>query len=131
VRLAGSAAAWSRELLEGLTVDAARMRANLDAAGGLPLAEHLSVLLAPSVGRLVARELVKAAALRAQESGRPLIDALFDHTPTAEALANAAIDRQAVADALEPERYLGSTQAWIDRALAAHRALRAREGSPP
>ena len=131
VRLAGSAAAWSRELLEGLTVDAARMRANLDAAGGIPLAEHLSVLLAPSVGRLVALELVKMAALRAQESGRPLIDVLFDHPPTAEALANAALDRQAVADALEPERYLGSTQAWIDRALAAHRALRAREGSPP
>jgi 3-carboxy-cis,cis-muconate cycloisomerase len=30
--LTGSAAAWARELLENLTVDAARMRANLDAA---------------------------------------------------------------------------------------------------
>jgi 3-carboxy-cis,cis-muconate cycloisomerase len=30
--LTGSAAAWARELLENLTVDPARMRANLDAA---------------------------------------------------------------------------------------------------
>lgn len=32
LRLTGSAAAWTRELLDGLEVDAARMRANLDAS---------------------------------------------------------------------------------------------------
>ena len=50
LRLTGSAASWGAELLAGLTVDPARMRANLDAAGGFPLAERVSGLLAPAVG---------------------------------------------------------------------------------
>jgi 3-carboxy-cis,cis-muconate cycloisomerase len=36
LRLTGSAASWAAELLAGLEADAGRMRANLDAAGGLP-----------------------------------------------------------------------------------------------
>src|SRR5215831_17582326 len=47
LQLTGSAAAWCAELLAGLEVDAAAMRANLDGAGGLPLAEHVTTLLAP------------------------------------------------------------------------------------
>jgi 3-carboxy-cis,cis-muconate cycloisomerase len=130
VRLTGSAAAWSRELLEGLKVDPARMRTNLEAAGGIPLAEHLSALLAPTMGP-PALDLVKEAVARARRSGRPLLDALFDHPATATALANANLDRTKVTRALEPESYLGSTQTWIDRALAAHGALRARERVTP
>ena len=40
LRLTGSAASWLREVLEGLTVDASRMRANLDATRGLMMAEQ-------------------------------------------------------------------------------------------
>jgi len=46
LRLTGSAASWGGELLAGLDIDAGRMRANLDAAAGLPLAESVAALLA-------------------------------------------------------------------------------------
>ena len=50
LRLTGSAAAWAAAMLSGLRVDAARMRANLDAARGLPMAEHVTAVLAPATG---------------------------------------------------------------------------------
>ena len=71
-------AAWSRELLDGLEVDPARMRANLDAAGGLPMAEAAVGALAGAVGRARARDLVDQAARRASASGRPLGDTLLE-----------------------------------------------------
>jgi 3-carboxy-cis,cis-muconate cycloisomerase len=124
LRLTGSAAAWARELLAGLQVHAFRMQRNLDASGGEPVAESLSTLLAPFVGRLVALDLAREAVERARESRRPLIDSFVEHA--AAALAKANLGRDDVAQALEPARYLGSTQTWIDRALASHAALRSR-----
>jgi 3-carboxy-cis,cis-muconate cycloisomerase len=115
LRLVGSAAAWSRELLDGLEVDPARMRANLDAAGGLPMAEAAVGALAGPVGRARARDLVDQAARRAAASGRPLADTLLETPDVARHLGPAG-----VAAALDPGRYLGSAQALIDRALAAH-----------
>src|SRR5262249_57866633 len=50
LRVTGSAAAWGAELAGSLVVDPARMRANLDATGGLPLAERGAGLLAPALG---------------------------------------------------------------------------------
>ncbi len=46
----GSAASWAADLLGGLVVDKARMSANLAAAHGLPLAEHVTSLLAGTLG---------------------------------------------------------------------------------
>src|SRR5436190_5575901 len=54
LRLTGSAASWGAELLAGLTADPARMRANLDAARGFPLAERVSGPLAPAAGAAAA-----------------------------------------------------------------------------
>ena len=56
---AGGAAANVAEALAGLEVDAERMRQNLDATGGLVLAERVSQLLAPRVGRAEAHEIVR------------------------------------------------------------------------
>ena len=50
LRLTGSASSWAAELLPGLVVDASRMAANLAATKGLPLAEHVSSLLAGVLG---------------------------------------------------------------------------------
>ena len=41
LRLTGSAAAWARDLLEGLEVDADRMRANIAVAGDLGASSEL------------------------------------------------------------------------------------------
>jgi 3-carboxy-cis,cis-muconate cycloisomerase len=116
LRLVGSAAAWSRELLEGLEVDPARMRVNLDATGGLVMAEAAVAALAGPLGRARARELVDEAAQRAAADGRPLGDTLLEVPEVADRLGPAGVEA-----ALDPERHLGSAQALIDRALAAHR----------
>jgi 3-carboxy-cis,cis-muconate cycloisomerase len=129
-RLTGSAASWTRELLEGLQVDAERMRSNLQAAGGFPLTERLTTLLAPSMGLRAAKTALGEAALRAQQGGQPLLDVVFEHSAIAPALADAGLDRDKAAAALDPETYLGSTQAWIDRALASHHAMRRGRSAP-
>ena len=59
--LTGSASSWSAEMLAGLEIDPARMRANLIATGGLPLAENVTTLLTPALGKLKAHDLVAEA----------------------------------------------------------------------
>jgi 3-carboxy-cis,cis-muconate cycloisomerase len=107
----GSAAAWLRDCLEHLNVDAGRMRTNLDATGGLLLAEQISTALAPTLGRLAAHDLVRQAAA----ADRPFADALRDRRE----LADVDVDKL-----LDPAGYLGSAGAFVDRALAAYRRQR-------
>jgi 3-carboxy-cis,cis-muconate cycloisomerase len=123
LQITGSAAAWSAELLAGLVVDPARMRANLDASGGLPMAEHVTTLLTPAMERLQAHELVAAASARAFDSGMDLADALCSDEQSAAKLAAAQFNRDQLEAALLPESYLGATPVFIQRALAAHEAL--------
>jgi 3-carboxy-cis,cis-muconate cycloisomerase len=111
LRLTASAASWCEDLLAGLEVDAEAMRANLDAAGGLPLAEHVTTLLSPKLGATAAHDLVADAAA----SGRPFRDALAAAT---DALTAGEIDA-----ALDPAGYLGAAAEFTRRALAAHQAL--------
>jgi len=122
LRLTGSAASWSATLLTGLQVDAARMRANLDASGGLLMAEHVAAELAPAVGRLAAHDLVAAAAARAAEQGTGLTEALLADPESAAALRAAGIGASELAAALDPAGYLGAAAEFIGRALAAHEA---------
>jgi 3-carboxy-cis,cis-muconate cycloisomerase len=120
LRLTGSAAAWTRELLGGLRVDSARMRANYDAAGGLPLAEHLSSLLAPALGRREAHAFVKQAAAHARATQQKLEHTLLHEAALADVLREAGVGSQELTKALDPAGYLGSTETFIARALAAH-----------
>ena len=120
LRLTGSATAWAADLLGGLVVDKDRMRANLDSAGGLPLAEKAAALLAPALGRLAAHDLVARAAARATSEHIPLADAMLADPDAATALGTAGIGRAEFEAALNPESYLGATAEFIRRALAAH-----------
>ena len=110
--LAGGAAAGTREALEGLEVDEKRMRANLDATGGLLAAERVSGLLAERLGRVAAHDLVHEAAT----AGGPFRAALLADARVTEHLTEAQID-----EALDPAGYLGSAEAFVDRALAYYR----------
>ncbi|HUJ05594.1 MAG TPA: 3-carboxy-cis,cis-muconate cycloisomerase [Streptosporangiaceae bacterium] len=123
LRLTGSAAAWAADLLTGLRADPARMRANLDASGGLPMAEHLAALLAPALGRLDAHDLVARASARAAADGTGLAQALLGDETAAARLAAAGLDRGRVEAALAPGSYLGASAEFVGRALAAHAAL--------
>jgi len=116
-RLTGGAVARVRNVVAGLQVYPARMRANLDATQGLPLSEHVTLLLARSMGRGEARALVERAIQRCRTSGRHLRDELLADPDVTSHLTAAELD-----EALDPARYLGATQVFIDRALALYRS---------
>ncbi len=118
--LTGSAASWAAELLGGLTVDVARMSANLAAAKGLPLAEHVTSLLADALGRAAAHDLVAEAGARAVSAGLPLRDVLLGLPQSAERLEKAGITPEQIESALDPAEYLGAAHAFVGAALAAH-----------
>ena len=120
LELAVAAAAWARDLLENLTVDTARMAANLAAAGGLPMAERVTTLLRDSLGAPRAHDLVATAAARAASSGVPLRDVLLATPDVADKLSQAGISAAEIEQALNPAGYLGATDAFIAAALAAH-----------
>jgi 3-carboxy-cis,cis-muconate cycloisomerase len=124
LRLTGSAASWAAEMLGGLTVDAARMSANIEAAKGLPLAEHVTALLADTLGRSAAHDLVAEAGSRAVSAGLPLRDVLLGLPESAQRLEEAGITAEQVEAALDPAGYLGAAAEFVDAALAAHRTNR-------
>jgi 3-carboxy-cis,cis-muconate cycloisomerase len=118
----GSAAAWLRDCLEHLEVDAARMRANLELTHGALLAERVTTALASALGRHAAHELVQDAAQEAFASGRALGEAL-----AARDEVTAHVDRDDLARLLDPADYLGASDELISRALRAH----AERGAKP
>ncbi|MFT3864233.1 MAG: 3-carboxy-cis,cis-muconate cycloisomerase [Solirubrobacterales bacterium] len=116
LRLAGTAVASVRRLLENLEVFPDRMRANLDLTDGLVLAESLSSALAAKLGQAKAKDLVTEASKRAVLESRPLVEVAGETAEIVEALGE-----DGIVAALDPAAYLGATDELIDRALAAHR----------
>ena len=101
-----------REVAEGLEVHPEKMRENLDATGGMLLAENVTTVAAEQLGRLKAHDLVQAACRRALNEGRPLREELLGDPGIRGVLSEEEIDA-----ALDPARYLGSAGAFVDRAL--------------
>ena len=128
LRLTGSASSWAAELLPGLVVDASRMAANLAATKGLPLAEHVSSLLAGVLGPAQAHDLVAEAGVRAVGAGLPLRDVLLAVPKLEERLSAAGITAEQIDSALNPAGYLGATDAFITAALQAHRSQEVPSG---
>ncbi|WP_037495798.1 class-II fumarase/aspartase family protein [Solirubrobacter soli] len=105
--------ALGRELVEGLRVDATRMRENLDAQRGYVLAEPAMLALAARIGKHHAHELVHRAALAGQEAGMTLQEAL-----AADAEIAAALSRDELAALLRPEAALGAAGEMVDEVVA-------------
>jgi 3-carboxy-cis,cis-muconate cycloisomerase len=101
------------DIAEGLEVDAARMRLNLDATHGLIMAEAVTMALAARVGKSDAHHLVEAASKRALAENKHLRDVL---TKDPKVAAELAADQ--IAHLFEPMAYQGASQALIDRLLA-------------
>ena len=114
--LTGGAAAAVREVAEGLEVHPEKMRENLDATGGMLLAENVTTVAAERLGRLKAHDLVKTACRRALEEGKPLCEELLEDDAFGEVLSEGEIDA-----ALDPAGYLGSAGEFVDRALSLYR----------
>src|SRR5689334_1166853 len=128
LRLTGSASSWAADLLPGLVVDTSRMAANLAATKGLPLAEHVSSLLAGVLGGAQAHDLVAEAGARATGAGLPLRDVLLSVPKLEERLSSAGITAEQIDSALEPSGYLGATDAFITAAIDAHEKPENRHG---
>jgi 3-carboxy-cis,cis-muconate cycloisomerase len=101
------------DIAEGLEVDTARMRVNLDATHGLIMAEAVTFALAEKIGKSDAHHLVEAAAKRAAAGKQHLRDVL-----TSDPKVTAHLSADKIAKLFEPMAYQGVSQTLIDRLLA-------------
>ncbi|MCK1541562.1 3-carboxy-cis,cis-muconate cycloisomerase [Bradyrhizobium sp. 147] len=100
------------DIAEGLDVDTARMRSNLDATHGLIMAEAVTFALAEKIGKSDAHHLVEAASKRAVAEKKHLREVL-----SADSLVTAHLPPEKIAALFEPMAYQGASQALIDRLL--------------
>ena len=103
----------SRFVLEGLEVDAAKMRENIDMTGGLVMSEAVMMGLGNYIGREYAHDLVYDICREAVKQKRPLLDLLCEHPEI-----NKHLDRAALAALCDPANYLGQSGLMVDRVLA-------------
>lgn len=107
-----------REIIEGLHVDATRMRANLDLTHGLILGEAVMLALGADLGRLQAHHVVEAASRRAVQENKTLHDVLAQDADVLRIWGSATPQR--LNALLDPTHYLGDAGAAVDRVLAEH-----------
>ncbi len=102
-----------RHVIEGLHVDAERMRANLDATRGMVYAGAVSMALAAKIGRSAAHQLVERVCRRAADEGRHLREAAAADSEISKHLSGAEL--QSLFDPSEHDR---AASRLVDRALA-------------
>jgi 3-carboxy-cis,cis-muconate cycloisomerase len=110
--------AQARFLAEGLQVDAARMRANLEATHGMIMGEAVMMRLAPILGRGEAHHKVNDACDAVRAEGITLAAALSRIPAIAARLDTAAVEAMT-----DPSSYLGSAGDFTDRVVARARAV--------
>lgn len=110
--VASGALAAIVDIAEGLDVDAARMRSNLDATHGLIMAEAVTFALADKIGKSDAHHLIEAASKRAVAENKHLREVLL-----VDSQVTAHLAPEKVAALFEPMAYQGASQALIDRLL--------------
>jgi 3-carboxy-cis,cis-muconate cycloisomerase len=116
VALAGDAARALAGALEDLVVEPERMRHNLDATGGLIMAEAIAMRLAPALGKMEAHDRLERAARVAAAESRAFVEVL-----AGDPIVSGALDPSELTRALSPEHYLGSAAAFVDAVLDRHR----------
>jgi len=99
-------------LVSGLTVDAARMRSNLDMTGGLmDSSAVLLELVSAGMSREDAYALVQAAAMESWDSGTPFRDTLRKQAAT----RGVTLPEGALDSAFRPERYVARLAPVFER----------------
>ena len=105
----------TRFVVEGLEVDPAKMRANIDITNGLVMSEAVMMGLGASMGRERAHDVVYDLCREAIRVNRPLLDLLAENKEI-----SSHLDRAALAKLLDPTNYLGQAGTMVDRVLARH-----------
>jgi len=103
-------------VLQGLEVDAVRMRANMDLTNGLVMSEAVMMGLGPTIGREYAHDLVYDLCRQALKENRPLIDILQAHPEI-----NQLVTRTQLEAMCDPVNHLGQAGVMVDRVLAARK----------
>ncbi len=101
-------------VLQGLEVDAQRMRANMDITNGLVMSEAVMMGLGPYLGREYAHDLVYDLCRQALKENRPLIDILEEHPEI-----NRHVTREQLEHLCNPVNHVGQAGVMVDRVLAA------------
>jgi len=114
--LTGGALHQAKFMLDGLIVDEARMRKNLDMTHGLIVSEAVMMGLAPFLGRNEAHDIVYDACRAVAEKGGRLADAL-----AAVPEVSKHLDRHALEKLTDPLNYLGAAQEMVDRVVGKRR----------
>jgi len=104
-------------MLEGLQVDEARMRQNLDLSGGLIMGEALMLSLGANIGRQEAHDAIYEAAQAAATT-----DETFQSLLAKDDTVRAHMSTDQIAELLDPTAYTGQCAA-----IAIEQAARARE----
>jgi 3-carboxy-cis,cis-muconate cycloisomerase len=111
--LSSGALAQTRLLVEGLEVDAERMRANLDLTRGMIVSEAVMMGLGPHLGRQRAHDLVYDICRKVAATGEPLLELLAQNAEISRHLSRAELAKMC-----DPAGYLGLAGAMVDNVLA-------------
>jgi 3-carboxy-cis,cis-muconate cycloisomerase len=107
VQSTGVAISSMAEVAEGLSVDAQKMRLNIENTNGTIFAERAMMLLGAKLGRDVAHKVVEAAVRKSVKEGKHLA-AVLAETPE----VTTHLRRADLKELETPEQYLGSAEAF-------------------
>ncbi len=110
IQALGVSVASMAEAAEGLTVDAQRMRTNLEATRGSVFAERVMILLGATLGRDVAHKLLEQATSQSAALGRRLVDVLKEIPEVTRIIPAATLDSLD-----SPRDYLGLASVFQKR----------------
>jgi 3-carboxy-cis,cis-muconate cycloisomerase len=124
VQSTGLAIALMAEVSEGLTIDAERMRANIEATNGIAFAERASMLLGKKLGRDKAHKLLEQASHKSTATKRRLSQVLAEMPEITQHLTAAELR-----ELENPKRYLGVAEDFRKALLVSTRSS-ARTSKP-
>jgi adenylosuccinate lyase len=109
--------ASAKAILSGLVVKPENMLRNLNMLGGLLLSERVMFVLAETMGKQTAHELVYELCMKSEEQHIPFREVLMADDRVREAIRQEELEKL-----LDPATYLGSAPQTVDKVLAAAEA---------
>lgn len=119
LRLSGAVIAQSEQLVRGMQVDTAKMRADLDITHGLIMAESVTLALAKHLGKQDAHYLVETFCHQAIEQRRPLVQLLEN-----DARITAHFSSSHLHALLDPSTATGSARHFVRQVLTRYQEQR-------
>jgi 3-carboxy-cis,cis-muconate cycloisomerase len=117
--LTGAAIVQSEQLVRGMQVDAAKMRADLDITHGLIMAESVTLALAKHLGKQDAHHLVETLCHTALDQKRPLLQLL-----EADSRISGYFTSTELHTLLDPSRATGSADHFVRQVLTRYQEQR-------